>query len=58
MNKRPENSPLLLEELEVVVGGLSRPWAGWQPVDLAATSGIDGTSSDQAPPARTAPGDH
>ncbi len=45
MNDRQEDGAMLLEELEVVVGGLSRPWAGfWQPSDLAASVN---TPSDQ-----------
>jgi hypothetical protein len=37
MDNGQEEGAMLLEELEVVVGGLTRPWTGmWQPVDLAA----------------------
>ena len=48
MNDVQENGPMLLEELEVVVGGLTRPWAGaWQPADVSVAQSPS-TSADAA----------
>jgi hypothetical protein len=55
MSNGQEDGPMLLEELEVVVGGLSRPWAGfWQPADLAGAVTATGDPDVTAPMATSA----
>jgi hypothetical protein len=58
MSNNQGEDAMLLEELEVVVGGLTRPWVGsWQSVDLdkGDTSPID---PDMNPLAPAAAADH
>jgi hypothetical protein len=44
-----------LEQLEVVVGGLTRPWAGfWQPADLEPR----GSAPEAPTPPPTSGGEH